>query len=183
MMTRMERTDRYSTVAIWFHWTTAMLVIANLAIGLLHESLLSGLANAIDLHKSIGLTVLALTAGRVAWRLGHRPPPLPADMSVMEKTAAHLAHGALYMLMIVMPLTGWMMTSGAKRYPLTWFGLVDVPYLPIAPNLAGFGHEAHEILGWLMLALVGIHILAALRHHLILRDGVISRMMPVRGGR
>lgn len=181
MMTRMERTDRYSTVAIGFHWTIAILVVVNLAIGLLHESLLSGLANAIDLHKSIGLSVLALTAGRVAWRLGHRPPPLPADLPAAEKGAAHLAHFALYALMIVMPLTGWMMTSGAKRYPLTWFGLFDVPYLPIAPDAAGFGHEAHEILGWSMLALVAVHILAALRHHLILRDGVLTRMMP--GGR
>ncbi len=176
----MDRTARYSRVAIVFHWTIAVLVIANLAIGLLHESVLSGLVSAMGLHKSIGLTVLALTAARVAWRLAHRPPPLPADLSAIERAAAHLTHWALYALLIVMPVTGWMMVSGAKRRALDWFGIVDVPYLPIAPDLAGVGHEAHEVLGWLMLALVVLHVAAALRHYLILRDGVLLRMMPAR---
>ncbi|WP_235512467.1 cytochrome b [Sphingomonas sp. Leaf17] len=176
----MDRNARYSHVAIAFHWTIAVLVIANLAIGLLHESLLSGLAGAMGLHKSIGLTVLVLTAGRVVWRLAHRPPPLPAALSAIERGIAHLTHWVLYALLIVMPVTGWMMVSGAQRRGLDWFGLFDVPYLPIAPNLSGVGHEAHEVLGWLMLALVGLHVAAALRHHFILRDGVLSRMMPAR---
>ena len=94
---------RYSQVAIVFHWTIAALVVANLAIGLLHESLLPG---TIPLHKSIGLTVLALTAGRILWRLGHRPPPLPAEIPTWARGAAHALHMTLYLLMIAMPMTG-----------------------------------------------------------------------------
>jgi cytochrome b561 len=176
MTTASVRPHRYSIVAMWFHWTIAVLVIANLAIGLLHDTLLRGTMPA---HKAIGLTVLLLTAGRVAWRLMHRPPPLPAHTPVWERGLAHAVHWALYLLMIAMPVTGWLMVSGsATRRPLTWFGLFDLPYLPVGETAGGIGHEAHELLGWLMLALVVLHIAAALRHRLILKDGILGRMAP-----
>ena len=168
--------QRYSAVAMWFHWTIAALVIANLVIGLFHDALPGG---AMPAHKAIGLTVLALTAARVAWRLGHRPPPLPADTPGWERGAAHATHWLLYLLMVAMPVTGWMMVSGsAIRRPLTWFGLFDLPYLPIGPQAGGIGHDGHAILGWVMLALVVLHVAAALRHRLILRDQVLARMAP-----
>ena len=178
MIARTERPDtgpgRYSTVAMWFHWTIAVLVIVNLTIGLLHDAI-----GGMGLHKPIGLTVMALTAGRVVWRLLHRPPPLPAHTPAWERGAAHATHWALYALMIGMPITGWLMVSGAAtRRPLTWFGLFDVPYLPVGKAAGGIGHEAHELLGWLMLGLVALHIAAALRHWLVLRDGVFGRMAP-----
>lgn len=174
----MPRSERYSTVAIWFHWTIAVLVIANLAIGLLHESLLEGVRWAIPLHKSFGITVLVLTLGRVAWRLGHRPPPLPAAVAGWEKGAAHGVHWFLYALMLFMPLTGWMLSSGGRKYPITWFGLVDVPYLPVSKATGAWAANAHGIFGWVMLALVALHVAAALRHHLVLRDRVLARMAP-----
>ncbi len=178
-MAAQDRSDRYSRVAIWFHWTIALLVVVNLAIGLLHDSI-PAMRAWMGAHKAIGLTVLVLTAGRVAWRLAHRPPPLPAHMPLWEKGLAHAAHGLLYLLLVAMPLTGWLMVSGsAKRYPLNWFGLFDVPYLPVSTAAGGFGHSAHAVLGWLMLALVVVHIAAALRHHLLLRDGVLVRMAPM----
>ncbi len=167
---------RYSTVAIWFHWTIAALVIANLTIGLFHDALPGG---SMPAHKAIGLTVLALTLARIAWRLGHRPPPLPATTPGWERGAAHATHWLLYILMVAMPVTGWMMVSGsATRRPLDWFGLFDLPYLPVGSQAGGIGHDAHAILGWLMLALVSLHIAAALRHRLILRDGMLARMAP-----
>ncbi len=174
MRTPSDPAIRYSTVAIWFHWTIALLVIANLVIGIFHDAI--GLMPA---HKAIGLTVLALTAARIAWRLVHRPPPLPAHIGGAERMAAHAVHWALYILMVALPVTGWLMVSGsATRRPLTWFGLFDLPYLPVGPAAGGFGHESHEVLGWVMLALVVIHVAAALRHRLILRDGVLARMAP-----
>ncbi|MDP1028065.1 cytochrome b [Sphingomonas sp. KR1UV-12] len=174
MTTRPEQTARYSTVAMWFHWTIAVLVIANLTIGIFHDAI--GFMSA---HKAIGLTVLALTAGRVAWRITHRPPPLPARTPGWERGLAHATHWTLYLLMIAMPVTGWLMVSGtATRRPLTWFGLFDLPYLPVGEAAGGFGHDAHGLLGWLMLALVVLHIAAALRHRLILRDGILGRMAP-----
>lgn len=178
-MAMLERTERYSTVAMWFHWIIAAFVIVNLAIGLLHENLLDGVKWAIPLHKSIGMTVLVLTAARVAWRIVNRPPPLPAHTPGWEKGLAHATHWVLYLLMIAMPVTGWMMVSGtAKRYPFSWFGVVDLPYLPISKAAGGIGHNAHGLLGWLMLALVVLHVAAALRHRFILRDQVLGRMGP-----
>lgn len=172
------RTDRYSTVAIWLHWIIAVLVLVNLAVGLLHDAV-PALKAWMPGHKSIGITVLGLTLVRIAWRLGHRPPALPVDMPALEKGAAHAAHWALYALLLAMPLTGWMMVSGAQRRPLDWFGLVDIPYLPVSPAVSGLGHNGHGLLGWVMLALVVIHIGAALRHHLILRDRILARMAPI----
>ena len=161
---------RYSGVAILFHWTIAALVLANLWIGLICGSM--------PVHKAIGITVLVLTLGRVGWRLGHAAPPLPPGTPGWERTAAHATHLLFYLLLLVLPLSGWAMSSGEKRYPLDWFGLFPIPYLPISPSLAHLGHEAHEVLGFVMLSLVALHVAAALRHYFLLRDGVLARMLP-----
>jgi len=177
-MANIPRGERYSSVAIAFHWAIAALVIANLIIGIGHDAipLLRALMGA---HTSIGITVLALTAGRVAWRLAHRPPALPATTAGWEKGVAHATHWTLYALMIVMPLTGWMLVSApASQRPFLWFGLFTVPELPVSKELADLGHNAHGVLGWVMAGLVVLHIAAALRHHLILRDRVLVRMAP-----
>ena len=161
---------RYSGVAILFHWTIAALVLANLWIGLIGGSM--------PAHKAIGITVLVLTLGRIGWRLGHATPPLPAGTPGWERLAASASHALFYVLLLVLPLSGWAMVSGAKRNPLDWFGLFPIPYLPISPSLAHQGHEAHEVLGFAMLGLVALHIAAALRHHFLLRDGMLARMLP-----
>ena len=178
MMTALPRDERYSGVAILFHWTIAGLVIANLAIGLLQGTVFRGIGWAIPLHKSFGITVLVLTLARIGWRLTHRPPPLPTDMPRLEKGVAHAGHWALYGLMLVMPLTGWMLSSAGRKYPLSWFGLVDVPFLPVSKGAGDWAVNAHGLFGWLMLALVVGHIAAALRHHLILKDHILTRMAP-----
>ena len=173
------RIDRYSRGAIWFHWIIAALVLVNLAIGLLHESLLDGVKGAMPLHFSIGITVLVLTLGRIAWRLTHRPPPLPAGMAACERIAAGATHAAFYALLLILPLSGWMLVSGkATSKPFAWFGLFDVPTLPISKAASGIAHEAHGLLGYGMAALVVLHVVAALRHHFVLRDGVLGRMLP-----
>ncbi|MBC7602484.1 MAG: cytochrome b [Ramlibacter sp.] len=173
------RIDQYSRGAIWFHWIIAALVLVNLAIGLLHESLLDGVKGAMPLHLSIGITVLVLTLGRIAWRLAHRPPPLPTGMTAWERIAAGLTHIAFYALLLVLPLTGWMLVSGkATSKPFGWFGLFDVSPLPISKAASGVAHEAHGLLGYAMAALVVLHVAAAVRHHFVLRDGVLARMLP-----
>lgn len=173
----LDRTARYSTVAIWLHWIIAALVIAELAIGLLHESLLK---SAFFVHKATGITVLALTIVRIVWRLMHRPPPLPAQTPVWEKGMAHATHWMLYGLLLALPLSGWVMVSRvSKRRPLDWFGVFDIPYLPVSEAAGGVARNAHGLLGWVALALVVLHVAAALRHHLLLRDTVLTRMAPV----
>jgi cytochrome b561 len=175
--------ERYSRVAIAFHWTIALLVVANLVIGIGHDAI-PALRRLMGAHKAIGIAVLALTAARIAWRLTHRPPALPAGTPAWEKGVAHATHGTLYLLMIAMPVTGWLMVSGpgpGPARPLSWFGLFDVPLLPVGSGAADLGHDAHGLLGWLMLALVVLHVGAALRHHLLLRDTVLVRIAPILG--
>jgi len=118
-MTRPTQGERYSAVAIAFHWAIAFFVVVNLIVGTLHESV-PAMRAWMPGHKAIGITVLALTLGRLAWRLGHRPPALPANVSAGERRLAHAAHWTLYALLVAMPLSGWAMVSGPEgRRPLT----------------------------------------------------------------
>lgn len=172
------RGDRYSRGAIAFHWTIAALVLANLTIGILHDSLPKAW-QAMWWHKSIGVTVLVLSIGRLAWRLAHRPPPLPIAMSPWERITSKAVHWAFYLLLFVMPLTGWIFSSNPEKLrPFSWFGLVSLPMLPVSSGFAAAAKEAHELLGWTMAALVALHVAAALRHHFLLRDHVLGRMLP-----
>lgn len=169
---------RYSGVAIAFHWAIALLVIVNLVIGLGHDAL-PALRAWMPAHKSIGITVLALTLARLAWRIGHRAPPLPSHIAGWEKAATHAAHWLFYALLILLPLSGWMMVSSPDRKrPLDWFGVFDIPFLPVSRATAHFGGDAHGLLGWSMLALVALHFAAALRHQFVLRDNLVARMLP-----
>lgn len=182
-----EPASRYTRVAIALHWLIGLLVIGNLAGGLLLDTLFpeadaaakAGRSLVIGLHKSIGLTILALTLARIAWRLGHRPPPLPHWLTAGERLAARATHVGFYGLMLLMPLSGWLMVSAGK-YPLTWFGLFGVPKWPIAKPVAGVFHETHEIAGWLMLATLVLHVGAVLKHRWLDRHDILPRMLPAR---
>lgn len=173
--------SRYTRVAIGLHWVIALLIIANLAIGLLHESLLKG---TIPLHKSIGMLVLLLSVVRLVWRLTHRPPPLPASVRRWETGLAHAVHWLLYVLMILIPLSGWIFTSAAaKRYPLSFFGLFPLPFFPVPQDkgIKDVWAEGHELMAYLMIALLVLHIAAALKHRFVDRDLTLDRMMPGAG--
>jgi cytochrome b561 len=170
--------DRYSSGAIWFHWIIAALVVFNLVVGLFHEGV-PALRALMGAHKAVGITVLVLTLGRIGWRLGHTPPPLPAGLPGWERTIAKAARWGFYALMLAMPLTGWAMVSdGNPPHPLPWFGLFDVPLLPVDTATGAAAHEAHELLGWLFVGLVALHVAGALRHHFVLRNSVLRRMIP-----
>ena len=176
--------DRYSTGAIWFHWIIAALVLFNLAVGLFHEGV-PALRALMGAHKAVGITVLVLTLGRIGWRIGHAPPALPAALPGWERTAARAARWGFYALLLVMPLTGWAMVSDdSPSRPVRWFGLFDVPSLPNISRATGAAaHEMHEVLGWLFVALVLLHVAGALRHHFILRNGILARMIPALASR
>jgi len=172
-----DGTARYNSMARALHWVIALLVIGNLAGGLLHDAL-EDVINLMPLHKASGMTVLALSLVRIAWRLTWTAPRPPSSMSGLEIAGAKAVHALFYGLMLAMPLTGWIMSSAGK-YPLTWFGLFDIPKLPVTREtpLYDLGHEGHEILGWVFIVLALLHIAAALRHHLLLKDNVLRRMM------
>lgn len=168
--------QRYNRGARLLHWAIALLIIANILLGIAHACINKDWP-VIPLHKSIGLTVLALTMLRIVWRAGHRPPPLPTQMPRWEKGAAHGLHGLFYALMLALPLTGWVMSS-AGQYPLRWFNLFVVPKFAVAKGdvLVAFSHGSHGVLGLVFGALIVLHVAAALRHHLVLKDDVLARM-------
>ncbi|MCF8707333.1 cytochrome b [Rhizorhapis sp. SPR117] len=177
-MISMEAQDRYSRVARWLHWVIALCIIAGIALGLLHDPLEDVFPAAMSIHKSLGLTVLVLVLIRLGWRLGHTPPPLPQEMPGWEKSLAKITHALFYVLMLVMPLSGWIFTSAGKN-PLNWFGLFDVPKFAVSKEdaITGITHEGHELLGFFLAGLVVLHIAAALRHHFLLKDNVLNRML------
>ncbi|MGC6399139.1 cytochrome b [Sphingomonas sp. FW199] len=169
---------RYGSVARAFHWAIAVAILINLPLGLFGDAIQQVTGPVMPTHKSIGLTVLALSIARLVWRLGHPAPPEPAGMGALERRVAPIIHWALYALMILVPLTGYAMSSAGNR-PLDWFGLFPVAKLPVTRDtlLYELSHEGHEILGLALGALAIGHILAALRHHFILKDGVLRRMI------
>jgi cytochrome b561 len=169
----------YSRVARLLHWVIALLIVANILIGIAHATVNKDWP-VIPLHKSIGLTVLALTVLRILWRLTHRPPPLPAQMPGWEKGAAHGLHAVFYVLMLALPLTGWVMSS-AGQYPLRWFNLFAVPKFAVTKGdaLVEFSRGSHGVAGLVFGALIVLHVAAALRHHFVLKDEVLGRMTGV----
>ena len=166
----------YNRVARMLHWTIGTLIILNIAGGLLHEPL-EDVVQLMPLHKSIGFLVLLLSLVRLGWRLTHPAPPLPDSMPRWEKAAAHGLHWIFYALMIALPLTGWAFSSAGK-YPLSFFGLFDIPKLAVekGSGLAEGTHNAHVVFGYLWAGLLFVHVGAALRHQFILKDGVMRRM-------
>jgi cytochrome b561 len=129
-------------------------------------------------HKSFGMTILTLAVLRLLWRLFNRPPELPPGMTTIERKLARATHVLFYVLLFVMPLTGWMMSS-AKNYSVSWFDLFTWPNL-IGPNEQAFNilRTTHDTLSWLLFAVALLHILAALKHHFWNKDDVLKRMLP-----
>lgn len=173
---------RYTSVAIWLHWLIGLAIIANIAIAELTEDLARPeRMEWMNLHKALGILVLLLSVARLVWRLGHTPPPLPASTPTWQAWASKATHVLLYVLMLGLPISGWIwMSVGPEPHLISMFGLFDWPALPVGNSeaLGDAMHEAHEIMGEAMLILVGLHILAALKHQFIDRDNLIGRMRP-----
>lgn len=174
--------SRYSDGAILFHWLIAVLILANL-IGAFATEDWEGpaRATAMGLHKATGFTILVLSLVRLGWRLAHRPPPFPATIGRLEALGARATHMLFYLLMIAIPMTGWLMISAAgERRPFHWYGVFDLPYLPVQGDKAigGFSHDAHEWLGYALIGLLALHVLAALKHHFTDSPGFVFRMWP-----
>lgn len=171
---------RYSRVAILLHWIIAVLILINLYLGIFHEDMSKPVrASMIFYHKSIGLTVLALTVLRLAWRLGHKPPPYDAAMRRWEVALARAAHWLFYIMLFALPLTGWLLVS-TDGHATSWFGLFNIPALPVshADDVHDLWDTVHVFLGWTMLVLVCLHILGALKHHLQGHRQIFGRMAP-----
>ncbi len=174
--------DSWGAPAKLFHWVMAALILVQITLGLMAANwpLSSAKLELFFWHKSSGMLILALVALRLAWRLANPTPALPPGMAAWERTAAHLSHFLLYALMIALPVTGWIVSS-ASNVPFRIFWLIPLPAIT-APDKAT-ADLFSSVHGWLvtLLALVLVaHIGAALRHHYVKRDAVLSRMLPWR---
>jgi cytochrome b561 len=176
----MTPTARYTSTAITLHWLVALLILCAFPLGLyVHEMALSPLKlKLISYHKWLGVTIFLLTVARIAWRASHMPPPLAASIPQWQQSIAHVLHLLLYILLLLIPLSGWLMSS-AKGFPVVYLGLVQLPDLVGKDKLLGdLLLEVHELLNFGLLALVGMHVGAALKHHFIERDDTLLRMLP-----
>lgn len=177
-----SRTVRYSRVAIALHWAIATLVLSTIPLGWYGATFETDLAqSATNLHKSIGISILALTLARIVWRVTHRPPALPDAMAPALRWIAKATHVLFYVLLLILPLTGWWMSSAVPERHAFGFGLFDVPFLPVPRGFASAGpaHFVHVNLAWLMVALAMLHIAAALKHRFIDHDAILARMLPI----
>ena len=174
----MKPAERYTRTAVALHWLLAVLIIANLAFGL----------SIVDLpvsprklryfswHKWTGVTIFAFAAARLLWRIGHRPPPLPASTPRWEVATARAVHALLYALFLSAPLTGWLYSSAAG-FQTVYLGLLPIPDL-LSRNapLADVLKAAHRAINYTLAATILLHVAAALKHHFVDRDAVLSRM-------
>ena len=173
--------SKYSRVAIALHWILAALIISNFVLATMAEDVARELRGAyMNPHKAVGISILLFSVFRLYWRMGHKPPPLPSAITGWQAKAGKFVHAVFYFLIIAVPLSGWIMASAHPQAPpVSFFGLFDFS-LPIGKSegLAGFGHEAHEILTKPLAILIILHVLAALKHQFADRLPFIQRMFP-----
>lgn len=171
--------DRYDPVAKTLHWGMAAAIMALWVVGHMIDALPKGSmrSEVVGLHKAIGVVVLVLAVGRLAWRIARPQPALPPHMPPLEQLLAKLGHVGLYVLMIAIPVDGILMSQSAG-YGVVVFGL-GLPEL-VAKNdgLRELFKAGHEMLGWALAVVLAGHVAAALRHHLIVKDDVLRRMLP-----
>ena len=192
--------ERYSAVAIVLHWAIAAAILFMLPLGFwMHEQIehgnpSEGVYRAFQLHKSVGLTILFLSLVRLGWRIANPPPALPAHMPAWERFAAKATHWAFYAIMIGLPLSGWLFVSAgwslhedrSLAVPTHYFGLFQVPALFGLPQagedlraaVAEASFATHATLAWSAIVLAGLHVAAALKHHLFDKDNVLTHMIP-----
>jgi cytochrome b561 len=174
---------RYTRTAILLHWLIALLVVAQFAWGWwmldIPKQPVGPRVDAFNLHKSVGLTILALMALRVVWRVGHAPPPLP-PMQDWQARLARFTHVALYAALVIQPLAGYL-GSEVSGYPVRYFGMTLPGWGGKHEALKDFLSGVHLVTSWAIAALVALHVMGALKHALIDRDGLLARMGLGRG--
>lgn len=181
---------RYTRMAIALHWTIAALMIAAVALGWLANLATGAVVRPmIDTHKSIGLTVLGLAILRLLWRLTHKPPPMPTSYGPIERRGAHAAHWALYALIFLLPISGYLHDSAFKlaaAHPLQLFWLIPVPRLAAISDMAPAAKEQfharmfaiHVWLGYVLYGLFALHVAGALKHQFMDHEAELQRMLP-----
>lgn len=173
--------NRYTPAAQLFHWLTAALLflvvpIAWVMVNMRGTAKLAGLL--FTIHESIGLTIFVLVAVRLWWRARHAPPPLPSNFAMLYRLAATVSHWILYVILIGMPVTGYLMNA-TSGFPISFFGILTLPQLPKLTFVSETAFWLHIGIGqWLLYALVLLHMAATVWHVAVQRDGTLNRMLP-----
>lgn len=171
---------KYCVTAMLFHWLLALMIAFALALGWYMSDLPLSLARIrlFNWHKWLGMSIMLIATLRLVWRLGNPAPPLPQSMRRWEAGAAHLTHLLLYLLFFAVPLIGWARSS-AGGFPIVYFGRLPLPdFVGKDAALAQILKQAHAVCAYAFALLVVLHLAAALKHALIDKDGVLSRMIP-----
>jgi cytochrome b561 len=181
-----EGAKEYDPVAKWFHWVTVALMVVALPVGIVIKHITDKEEGATKMvfyaiHESAGLTILLVAAARLAWRLTHPAPPLPESIPAPMQVAAAIVHHSLYVLLILQPILGFIMTN-AYGFPLqgrtAYLGFIDLPkFMEANRPLAEALHTLHIIGGWTILGLLVLHVGAVVFHQAIRRDGTLLRMV------
>ena len=179
----MGKNPRYTRTAVFLHWLVGLGLIGTFALGFYMADLPLS-PNKLRLyswHKWAGVTLLALAVVRLAWRMGHLAPELPSTMGPLARLTAHAGHWVLYILMLAIPLSGWLMSS-AQGFSVVWFGVLPLPDL-VSKNadLGAVLKQAHIVLNYALAVAVIGHVGAALHHHFVKKNTVMARMLPFAG--
>ena len=182
---------RYEPGAQWFHWITAALMFAIIPLGWIFaefktegkpptgfEAPFPGTPFAYaSVHKTLGLILFALVAARIAYRIANPPPALPGRMNEAMRLLSHASHWLLYAILIVMPVSGYVMSSAGKN-PISIFGLFDFPKLPVSHDTGETAKAIHLYVQWAVYALILLHLAATAWHTFARRDAILDRMLP-----
>lgn len=170
---------RWGALSQFFHWLIVVLIIVQVTLAIRADDAPSAKKlGLLAYHKSVGITILMLVILRLLWRSLNLTPLLPDTLKPYERLLARITHATLYVLLFAMPLSGWMMSS-ARGFPVSWFHLFTLPDLvPKNKSLYEALVTTHETLAWVLAAVVTLHVAAALKHHFMLRDHVLRRMLP-----
>lgn len=175
--------DRYTGVAVFLHWLIAILVFVLIGLGWYMVDIPKNTperAFFFNLHKSIGLTTFFVIALRVAWRLTHVPPRLPASLKRWEAVAANWMHRLLYAGLLIMPISGYV-ASNFTKFGVKYFGIELAPWGPADKVVYGIFNEIHVVTSYIFVTLIALHVIAAFKHLIVDRDDVFRRMLPGRG--
>jgi cytochrome b561 len=181
-MSLRNTTRAWGALSKFLHWLIVLLIIGQWTIAQYAENLpLAAKGPPLNLHKSLGMTILALAIIRLVWRLANPVPSLAGLTRTWERALATISHVLLYALLFAMPITGWLMSS-ARNFPVSWFGRFQFPDL-VAPSQPLYRqmHELHETLFAVLASVALLHVAGALKHHFIDRNEVLRRMLPFGG--
>jgi cytochrome b561 len=174
-------TVHYNTTAKILHWSIAGMVVVQFVLATLADNASSDLREIALLtnHKSVGITILALAVARIIWRFMNPPPALPATLPKWQVTASRISHWSLYALLFLVPVAGWLMSSSGG-HSVSWFNLFQLPdFVGADAEMHEVYEELHEVLATLLLVIAGVHVVAALKHALIDKDGVLRRIVSI----